>query len=419
METKEKRSTTNPLVALFGSYGLSCTLLFLLFLLTIGGTLYQVDHGLYDAKKVWFEAWFIWRDFGSVSLPIFPAGLTCMGLLAINLVVGGLLRIKPSPRTAGVIITHLGIAFMLIASLVKHSNSDEGHLTLYEGEESDVFKSYQKWEVAVWEVGKPGATTEHVIEHELLVDLTDGKSRSFSFEGVPFELELSNFVGHCDPLPKGPNWEASSPVVDGFALLERPRMKETERHVAGLYGTTTIDGQKQEALLWGFERYPWTVEAGGKTWAIGMRHSRYQMPYAIRLDDFQKEEYPGMTMAKAYRSYVYKIDEDGEERVLIQMNEPLREGGLVLFQSGWGPQVGAPDRRLFSTFSVVRNPSDKWPEYALWVITVGMLYDFGRKLFRFIMKSSRKAAPSPGDMPPSEELSKATPDAMASPGGVA
>jgi hypothetical protein len=389
-------SIFGKLMALLGSYGLACLLLLALFVLTLQGTLYQVDHGLFDAKKRYFESWFVWSQGSGASYPIFPGGVLCMALLAVNLVVGGIVRMQLGKRTFGVLVIHLGIAFMLVASLVKMTNSEEGHLTLYEGEESDHFKSYHDWEVAVWEVKPGGMADEFVIENHLLTDLVDGRKRSFSFPGIPFELELSNFLVHCDPLPKGPNWTASSPVVDGYALLERPRMKETERHVAGMYARAIGDGAPGEALLWGFANYPWTIESGGKTWAVTMRHSRYQMPYTIRLDDFQKEDHPGISMAKAYRSFVYKVDDTGEDRVLIQMNEPLREGGLVLFQSGWGPQGGGPNQRLFSTFSVVRNPSDKWPEYALWVITAGMLITFGSKLLQFISKSTRKSADQAG-----------------------
>ena len=63
------------------------------------------------------------------------------------------------------------------------------------------------------------------------------------------------------------------------------------------------------------------VEALRKT-GITLRHERYEMPFEIQLLDFIKEEHPGMSMAKAYRSQVMKIDESGSERVLIQMNEP-------------------------------------------------------------------------------------------------
>ena len=42
------------------------------------------------------------------------------------------------------------------------------------------------------------------------------------------------------------------------------------------------------------------------------------------------------------------------------MNEPLRDGGLVLYQASWGPVGRAgPATPLFSTFAVVRNPADQ------------------------------------------------------------
>jgi hypothetical protein len=394
---KQPKAIAARLLDILGSYGLVCLLLAALFVLTVQGTLYQVNHGLYDAKKLYFESWLIWSSVGGVSVPIFPGGVLCMALLAANLLVGGLLRLRVGTRTAGVLVIHLGIIFMLLASLVKLTGSEEGHLTLYEGDESDHFTSYHKWEVAVWPAGGEGPVAEFVIEDHLLTDLTDGATRSFSFPGVPFVLELSNFLPHCDPLPKGPAWEADSPVLDGFALLAREPLKETERHTAGMVGRVEVNGETSAAILWCFERYPWTVEAEGQTWAVSLRHARYAMPFSIRLDDFQKEEHPGISMAKSYRSFVYRVDESGAERILIEMNDPLREGGLVLFQSGWGPQNAGPRQRLFSTFSVVRNPSDKWPEYSMWIITLGMLMAFGRKLFSFVIKSTHKAAPLTGD----------------------
>lgn len=395
--SEPSRGVVAALIRLLGSYGLSCLCLFCLFILTILGTLYQVDHGLHEAKQIYFNSFFLWADIGGVRIPVFPAGILCMGVLSLNLVVGGIVRMRKNDRTLGILVIHLGVAFMLIASLVKLVSSNEGHLVFYEGETTDMYASTTDWEVAVWDAsGAPGgAVTEVVIEDRFLRDLVDGKTRSFELPGVPFELVLSNFVEHCDPLPKGPAWEAASPVVDGYALLEREPPKEVEFRVAGLHAQV-VGEPDQEALLWGMERLPWTVQADGKTFAVSMRHAREKMPFALRLDDFQKEDHPGTGMAKSYRSYVYKLEDGVEERILIEMNEPLRSDGLVLFQTNWGPQSPGPHPRMYSVLTVVRNPSDKWPEYALWVITAGMLFDFGRKLFRFLSRMKRKAATAAG-----------------------
>ncbi len=65
------------------------------------------------------------------------------------------------------------------------------------------------------------------------------------------------------------------------------------------------------------------------------------------------------------------------------MNKPLRRDGYVLFQSSWGPSDAGPNDRLFSVFSVVKNPADQWPLIACLITTLGMSIHFGRKLFRY------------------------------------
>ena len=384
---------------LLASYGLCCVLLVCLFCLTLFGTLYQVDHGLYEAKKVYFSSWFLPAGKGFVlPFPFFPGAMTCMTLLAINMFVGGLIRLRISGRNLGVVVVHVGIAFLLVSGLVKMATADEGNLRLFEGQQSSFFQSYHEWEVAVWPMSTPVAhgspghgdvgdapKQEHVIPDELLSDLTDGRSRTFRAPGLPFELELSSFVPNCRIEPKGPMWESVGPPVDGFGILELPREKEAEFNVAGLHARVG----DQRGILWGLELEPWTVHVGDQRYAVTLRHERYPMPFEIRLLDFIKEEHPGMTMAKAFRSHVLKVDETGEERILIQMNEPLRHEGLVLFQSSYGQ---SPRGDEYSVFSVVRNVSDKWPEYSMWVITVGMLMAFGRKILSFVKGQSKKRA---------------------------
>ena len=62
----------------------------------------------------------------------------------------------------------------------------------------------------------------------------------------------------------------------------------------------------------------------------------------------------------------------------------------MLFQASWGPSNARPGDPLFSVFSVVRNPSDKWPEISCWVIAAGMLLAFGQKLFGYVRSQKKK-----------------------------
>ncbi|MGE9269392.1 MAG: hypothetical protein ACQKBU_01200, partial [Verrucomicrobiales bacterium] len=72
------------------------------------------------------------------------------------------------------------------------------------------------------------------------------------------------------------------------------------------------------------------------------------------------------------------------------MNEPLRRDGYTFFQRTMssGPQAaGQPE---YSGLEVVSNPADKWPEYSLYVVTLGLLIHFLMKLFTFLLGSTRK-----------------------------
>jgi len=377
-------------VRFLGSFGLAAALLLCLLALTYLGTMAQATDGLWLAQKRYFESWWVIDSLWGIPL-VLPGGLACMGLLAINLLVGGMLRIRWSTRTAGVLVIHVGIAIMLLAGLVKFELSDEGHLTLYEGQESDEYVSYQRWEVAIWKAAERFQVEEHLIGNEDLRSLVGGAQRRYRSERLPFELRLGHYVENTRPMPKGPNWEAASPLVEGYALLERPREPENERNVAGLWieALDRESGVRSEGLLWGFASSPWTFEAGGESFAVKLRKQRYPMPFSIRLKDFRKLDHPGMSMAASFESDVIKIEGEDESEVLIQMNEPLRHGGLVLFQANWGPQNAAPGAALFSGLAVVRNPADMWPEFSCWVIAVGLIATFLEKLLGYIRRQGK------------------------------
>jgi hypothetical protein len=382
------------LLAILGSYGLACLLLLDLFLLTFFGTLAQRDLGLYEAQKLYFESWFVVQR---APIPlVLPGGLLCMGLLAVNLFVGGLVRIQKSKRTLGILIVHVGIALLLASGFVKLYHSEDGYLRLYEGQSSDEYLSHFRWEVAVWDASQKGPVVEHLIPHQHLLDLVDGRKRTFWKAGLPFELELSGYLPNCEPLQKGPMWEADSPVVDGFAFKRLPENAEAERNIAGISARFRAlqGGVTKDDLLWGVEYHPATFDAGDRTWAVSLRKERYSMPFSVRLEDFRKEDHPGMTMARSFESDVTQISDGRERPIRIQMNEPLREGGLVLFQSSYGPQGGERGPE-YSVFAVVRNPSDHWPLYSCIIIGVGLLTVFLPRLVKYVRAQTQRR-PVPG-----------------------
>jgi hypothetical protein len=378
------------IVDVFSSLWLSALLLSLLALLTWLGTLEQVDHGLYEVQKKYFESFFLFHEVGPISIPL-PGANLVMWLLLVNIVIGGIVRMRKTKATIGVLITHLGIILLLVAGFVKNYFSTDGHITLFEGESADYYQSYYRWEVAILEEQADGTVAEHILNHDQVAACIGAEGRVFRSSTLPFEVRLTHFLKNSRPMPKGPMFEVKVPVADGLFLSELEPEPEAEANVAGVCVTVTgRDGSQQSGLLWGVERAPLTVRMAGKRYGLTLRHERYPMPFEVQLLDFIKEDHPRMAMAKAFESDV-KVREDGSERtVKIEMNAPLRDRGLVLYQASWGPQNAGPQTPLFSTLSVVSNPADQYPFYACIVIAVGMLLHFLMKLARYLRSQQSK-----------------------------
>ncbi|MCC6408443.1 MAG: cytochrome c biogenesis protein ResB [Planctomycetes bacterium] len=375
------------------SLWLCVTLLVLLALLTWLGTLEQVHTGLFEVQKKYFESIFFIHHAGPVPIPL-PGATLVLGVLFVNIILGGIVRLRKRTGTIGVLITHVGIAFLVISAFVKAYFAEEGHLTLYEGQRSNVFESYHNWEIAVLEKLPDGQLREVVAPEKAFTDAEDGARVVLTSKDLPFSLEVTRYLSNSRVLPKGPMFDAPLPVVDGFFLEREEKAKENEQNVAGAY-VAVLDPQstgRKEAILWGAATQPWTIEVGGKTYGVELRRSQYLLPFTLRMDDFVKEDHPRMTMAKSFSSDVTVFEGSTSRPTKIEMNEPLRSQGLVLYQSSWGPSNARPGDRLFSTLSVVRNPADQYPLWACIVIAVGLLWHFGLKLFRHIRSEARGIA---------------------------
>ncbi|HVY62434.1 MAG TPA: cytochrome c biogenesis protein CcsA [Planctomycetota bacterium] len=379
-----------------GSYGLCCVLLGLLFLLTFLGTIEQTERGLYDVQKKYFESlWLVYWAGGKVPIPL-PGVASILAVLTANLIVGGLIRIRKSKATVGVIIVHVGILIMFGAALVKMKFSEDGHLTLFERERSDDFESYYDWEVAIFDATQTRNVRELTIPQEDFQDLGGARSRTFTSDELPFRLTLSRFQRNSFAMPaRAPMRKANLPLVDGWALEPAPTAPEAEQNVAGLYvHVEDREGQAppQDGILWGGERDPLVVSVGGREWALDLRKKRYKMPFTIVLDKFTHEEHPRTGIARVFMSEVTKVEDGVPQRVRIEMNQPLRHRGLVLFQASWGPSNARPGDPLFSTFAVVRNPSDQWPLISCIVIALGMLIACVQKLAKYMKAQAYKQA---------------------------
>jgi hypothetical protein len=372
----------------------------LLGVLTWLGTLEQIDEGLVAVKNKYFSrsSFFLVPKINGNLLPVvLPSGYVVGVVFFFNLVLGTIMKVRWRWQTSGVIVAHFGMLFLLLGAFVTERWSQRGNMAISEGETRDVAEHYEDHVLEVTELkdGKPG--TVHVIETEHLTDLERGDERLFRMKNLPFDLKVDSYQTNTRPVSAGRMEPRSDePVVDGFFLETLEPDKEAERNLAGCRVTVmTKDGEpRQELLVFSMDFHPATIRWGERLLTVNMRKALWKMPFEVTLDDFIHEFHPGTRRPKRFESHVRRLEDGREEAVLIKMNEPMRRDGYTFFQASWGPQDAPPGAPLFSVFEVVKNPADKWPEYALYVTTAGLLFHFILKLSLFISSQTKRRVPT-------------------------
>ena len=402
---QEKRTLLRILIGTLGSLKLAVWILLFFGVLTWAGTLAQKTLGLFVVQRDFFESFFVRWNTGvelanglMLKVPL-PGGYLLMLLLFVNLMVGGITRLRWSARNLGILVTHLGMALLLVSGFVKLHYSYAGHVALYEGAKTSTMVSFHDFELAL--LKKDG---ELVVERTV-PEAALAREAELHAQGLPFVVRLSNWMPNCEPRLKGPMFEVDVPVVTdpsgaGVYLASLDVQPERERNIAGCYATVRdlATGVETTGILWGADfrphderRAPFTFEMGGTVWGLDLRRVTWNLPFSLRLDKFQKTDHPGTMNPRDFSSWVTVFDEGSEQQFHIYMNHPLRREGHVFFQTNWGPQPGGSLRGppWYSVFEVASNPSDYWPEVASYVILIGLLLHFVPKLFRYLRSSNR------------------------------
>ncbi|MCB1236038.1 MAG: cytochrome c biogenesis protein CcsA [Verrucomicrobiae bacterium] len=424
-EDFEPQNLPRLLWRLFSSYGLATAVLVLMTLVTLFGTLYQIEYGLYAAKAKYFHSLWLVHRLGD-GMPFVPAwlkgfpiplpgGMLLMGLLVVNLVIGAILKVKKRWRGAGMLIAHLGMIYLMVSGYVTYALGTDGYMALYEGQSSNRVESYRDYQFEILPLdGEGRAAAALVIPTEQLAVLGRGGERVFQSDQLPFDVALSGYEPNAIPMPVGAPMaaRAKGEEIDGFRLLgmdestsddmpNQPGFYATFRPKKGdagavkaifsARGGNTEPGEEPPAFGFEMDGGKWAARYVKKTWLV---------PYTVRLDKFIFERHPGVSMARNYESRITRIDGKGREKAVeIRMNEPMRNGGFTFFQESFGPQGAGPGDRMYSQFAVANNPADQWPLYALVVTFVGLMVHFGISLVSFLERASSAKSSDPPPVP--------------------
>jgi hypothetical protein len=381
--------------ATVGSFGVAVALLVLLMGNVLYGTFAQGWMSLYDVQRLYFESWFCVFDVYGVPVP-WPGAMLILSLLSVNLLVGGVIRLKKRRSTAGILIGHLGVLLLFGGSLVESMASDKGQMTVWEGDAREEFQSYDQWEIVVRERDASGGAREWILPNDEIEDLSRDDLVRFRHEGLPFDVAVTGWERNSEPRLAGRGTPPDQ-TADGWVLAAlAPSTQNDVPNLPGCWVTLVPKegGAAQRTLLWGGasrltvygDSAPWVASVAGRRFEVDLRARRWTVPFRIELTKFVNRYHPGTNTPAEYSSYVRKHEDGTTRDVHITMNEPFRHRGYTFYQSSFGPSgpdgPGGPP--WYSTFAVVRNPSDKVPLVACLVIALGLLTHFVGKLFRHL-----------------------------------
>ncbi|MFY9099929.1 cytochrome c biogenesis protein CcsA [Aliarcobacter cryaerophilus] len=221
-----------------------------------------------------------------------------------------------------------------------------------------------------------GTTTNQMISLEpyLQVTVKDGEKvvayKEWQNEFTSLLPELNNFSYKVD-------FDNNNLIID----YKRFQFEKKEQAKMGLLTVdVTLNGKKETIRLPGlsgqlgvprdlvFDKYTVTLEYGSKF---------IDLPFAIRLNEFQLERYPGSMAPSSYASEVTVIKDDKTYDYRIFMNRTLNEGNFLFFQSSYFPDESG-------TVLSVNNDPGKWPTYlGYFLLTLGLFLNFFDKKSRF------------------------------------
>ncbi|RBQ31407.1 cytochrome C biogenesis protein [Arcobacter sp. FW59] len=315
------------------------TTLLLFAILGIGAgvaTFIENDYGTSSARVLVYNS--IWYEVIMV--------LTTINLLGI---IYKFKMWKNLPR----FLFHFSFVVILIGAIITRYIGYEGVMQIPEGATTNQMISLEPYlQVTVKEGEKVVAYEEYQKEFTSLLPEINNFSHTISFENNNLVLDYKNF-----------QFEKKEQASMGLLSLEVSLNDKKELiRVPGQRGQM---GMPRELT---FDKYSVTLEYGSKF---------IELPFAIRLNEFQLDRYPGSMAPSSYASEVTVIKDDKTYDYRIFMNRTLSEGNFLFFQSSYFPDETG-------TVLSVNNDPGKWPTYfGYFLLTLGLALNFFDKKSRF------------------------------------
>ena len=360
-------------------------------ILIFAGTISQVHLGIWEAQQRYFQSLFVWwpAEGNGLKIPIFPGGHLIGAVLLINLIAAHVKRFRWSLSKLGIHLTHAGLIIMLAGGLFTDLFAVESNMRLSNGDTKNYSEAPRRMELAVIDTSNPEYDQVTAIPEAAL-----RKGGTIEHKSLPFRIEVRHYYQNSRLQMASEAGGTRQPIANkgpGAQVVVTPLPRSTGMNdrdvVSAAVEIFTAEGSLGTWLVSDALGAPQTFSAGGRTWQLAMRPSRYYKPYSVTLQKFTHEKYPGTEIPKNFASTVTLVDPERSvnRNALIYMNHPLRYRGDTYYQAGFERD----DRTTI--LQVVRNPSFIAPYVACIVVAAGLLVQFGYHLVGF----ARRRRPEP------------------------
>jgi hypothetical protein len=388
------RTELAPLWRAITSLKLTIACLAALMVLVLACTLAQVRLGTWPAVDLYMRSFFVWMDVpgSALRVPVFPGGATVGLVLLVNLVAAQARRLELSWSKSGLWISHAGLVLLVLGEFVTSAFQRDAQMAIEQGQTVNFVESTRELELAVIDTSDPAYDDVYSIPASRLA-----RGGVVPVPGTPLTLTVKRFFPNAGLANRGP---ADPPA---FATAGVGTMVDAvERPPAAREGDVNIAAAWVEPVAAGRSYGTWLVSNGlgapqsftheGRTYVLQMRSRREYLPYAVTLEKFSHDIYPGTDIPKNFSSLVRISNPERRENreVLIYMNQPLRYQGKTFYQASFGKND------TLSILQVVANPGWLIPYVSCVLVALGLVIHFAITLRRSTRRRGAEAAPPEG-----------------------
>lgn len=371
----QKLLNTSKLYRFLASSHFTCINLGALFLLTVWGTFFQIEKGLFAAKQLIFQSWFYtWMGY----IPI-PGAKLILVSCTINILAVVILKTHWSFKKSGLIIVHLGLVMLIAGAGLTFFLSQESSIAIYEGESTHTSIDYEKWELFIrtFPTDNPTKLTGQIIMD--LSDLSIHKTIQLSQLGLSLGV-ISNYA-NCQPFYGDIENVTNNNHIARLEAL--PKQVEMNKNTPGIELAIQLPSSApKHILIYGVQDKPTAIVQSKKMVQLSLRRKQYSLPFSMQLIDFKKEEHLGTSMPSHFESRLWLQHHGISREAMITMNSPLRIENYTVYQHSYHQT----ERGEQSVFAIVWNPVREIPYLSSLMISFGLILHYA--IF-FLQKRNR------------------------------